>query len=153
MPNGYSEAMRIFTKILRPVLGYLRREGYLSVIFVHDSYLQGNTESECLENIEVTVSLLIKLGFKIHESKSILKPTQELEFLGFVINSKNTTISINKAKSEHTILKINNLLSDPSPSRRKLASVIGSHISLFPAIPFGKLHSRNLEKEKTEFLK
>ena len=75
MPNGYSEAMRIFTKILRPVLGYLRREGYLSVIFVHDSYLQGNTESECLENIEVTVNLLIKLGFKINEQKSILKPT------------------------------------------------------------------------------
>ena len=24
MPNGYSEAMRIFTKILRPVLGYLK---------------------------------------------------------------------------------------------------------------------------------
>ena len=49
-----------------------------------------------MENIEVTVNLLIKLGFEIHEQKSILKPTQELEFLGFVINSKNMTISINK---------------------------------------------------------
>ena len=46
MPNGYSEAMRILTKILRPVFGYLRQEGYLSVIFVDDSYLQGNTERE-----------------------------------------------------------------------------------------------------------
>ena len=91
MPNGYTEARRIFTKILRPVFGYLRQEGYLLVIFVGDSYLQGNTESECLENIEVTVNLPIKLGFKIHEQNSILKPTQELEFLGFVINSKNMT--------------------------------------------------------------
>ena len=91
MPNGYTEATRIFTKILRPVFGYLRQEGYLLVIFVGDSYLQGNTESECLENIEVTVNLLIKLGFKIHEQNSILKPTQESEFLGFVINSKNMT--------------------------------------------------------------
>ena len=39
------------------------------------------------------------------------------------------TISINKDKSEHTILKIKNFLSDPSPSIRKLASVIGSLIS------------------------
>ena len=41
----------------------------------------------------------------------------------------------------------------PSPRIRKLASVIGSIISLFPAIPILKLHYRNLEKEKTEFLK
>ena len=96
MPNRYSKATRIFTKILRPVFGYFKQEGYLSVIFVVDSYLQGNTENKCLEKIEVIVKLLIKLGFKIHEQKSILKPTKELEFLGFVINSKNTTISINK---------------------------------------------------------
>ena len=37
--------MTIFTKILRPAFGYLRQEGYLSVIFVDDSYLQGNIES------------------------------------------------------------------------------------------------------------
>ena len=88
MPNGFSEAMIIFTKILRPAFGYLRQERYLSVIFVDDSYLQGNTESDCLENIEVTENLLIKLRYKIHGKKSILKPTQELKFLGFVTNSK-----------------------------------------------------------------
>ena len=65
MRNGFSEAIRIFTKILKPVFGYLRQEVYLSVIFVDGFYLQGNTERECLENIEATVNLLIKLGFKI----------------------------------------------------------------------------------------
>ena len=65
MPNGSFEAIRIFTKILKTVLGYIRKEGYLSVIFVDASYLQGNAKRECLENIEVTVNLLIKLGFKI----------------------------------------------------------------------------------------
>ena len=38
MPNGYSKAMGIFTKIIRPVFGYLRQEDYLSVIFGHVSY-------------------------------------------------------------------------------------------------------------------
>ena len=94
MPNGYSEAMIIFTKIVRPVFGYLRQEGYLSIIFVNDSYLQGNTENDCLENIEVTENLLIKLRFKIHEKKSILKPTQESEFLGFVTNMLQVLLQI-----------------------------------------------------------
>ena len=38
MPNGYSDAMRIFTKILKPVFGHLKQEGHPSVIFVDDSY-------------------------------------------------------------------------------------------------------------------
>ena len=94
MPNGYSEVMIIFTKIVRPVFGYLRQEGYLSIIFVNDSYLQGSTENDCLENIEVTENLLIKLRFKIHEKKSILKPTQESEFLGFVTNMLQVLLQI-----------------------------------------------------------
>ena len=52
------------------------------------------------------MNLLIKLGFEIHGQKSILKLTQELEFLGFVINPKSMTISMNKEKSEHIILKV-----------------------------------------------
>ena len=36
---------------------------------------------------------------------SILKPTQGLEFLEFVINSINMVITINKDMSEHIILR------------------------------------------------
>lgn len=65
------------------------------------------------------------MEFKIHELKLILKPNQELEFLGSAINTKNKTIYINKDQPEHTILKTKNLSSDSSPSIRKLPSVIG----------------------------
>ena len=72
MPNGYSDAMRIFTKIIKPVFGHLRQKGHLSVIFVDDSYLQGDTKQECMNNIKAIVDLLLKLGFIVHEKKSTL---------------------------------------------------------------------------------
>ena len=75
LPNGYSDAMRIFTKILKPVYANLRDKGHLSVLFVDDTYLQGDSETECLGNVEATIVLLKYLGFTIHEGKSILKPT------------------------------------------------------------------------------
>ena len=50
-------------------------------------------------------------------------------------------------------LNIKNLLSEPSPSIRKLASVIGSLIYLFPAIPFGKLRNQNFEKRNNSIFK
>ena len=48
MPNGYSDVMRVFTKLLNPTFSYLRETGYLSVLYVDNSYLQGKTLKECL---------------------------------------------------------------------------------------------------------
>ena len=148
MPNGYYDAMRIFTKILKPVFGHLRQEGHLSVIFVDESYLQGDTEQECMNNIQATVDSLLKFGFIVHEKKSVLKPTQKIEFLGFIIDSNSMTIEIIREKAEHILLKIRKFLQNPSPTIRQLASAVGSVISIFPAIPLGKLHYRALEKGK-----
>ena len=36
--------MKIFTNILKPVFGHFRQEGHLLIVFVDDSYLQGDTE-------------------------------------------------------------------------------------------------------------
>ena len=84
MPNDYSDAMRIFTKILKPVFGHLRNQDHFSVIFFDDYYLQGDTKHECLNNINATIDLLNSLGFSIHTGKSVLIPTQKIEFLGFL---------------------------------------------------------------------
>ena len=60
---AYSQALRAFTKILKQPFGFLRRLGHSSVIYVNDSYLQGNTISSCLQNVKETITLLQKLGF------------------------------------------------------------------------------------------
>ena len=45
IPNGYSEAMRVFAKLLKTPFSILRSHGYLSVVFIDDSYPQGHTFS------------------------------------------------------------------------------------------------------------
>ena len=62
IPNGYSDAMRVLTKVLTPAFSHLREIGYLSVGYVDDSYLQGKILKECLQNITKTVKLLQSLG-------------------------------------------------------------------------------------------
>ena len=69
--------MRVFTKVLIPAFSYLREIGYLSVVYVDDSCLQGKTFEECLQNITETVKLLQSLGFTIDPEKSVLKPKQK----------------------------------------------------------------------------
>ena len=101
MPNGYSDAMQIFTKILKPVFGHLRNQGHISVIFVDDSYLQGDTKHECMSNINAIIDLLSSLGVFIHTGKSVLIPIEKIEFLGFLIDSKNMKILLTNKKAEH----------------------------------------------------
>ena len=51
MPNGYAQASLIFTKLLKQPFGFFRKRGYSSVVYIDDSYLQGDTYAQCLENI------------------------------------------------------------------------------------------------------
>ena len=115
--------------------------------------MQGDTETECLRNVEAKTALLEYLGFTIHEAKSILKPTQQIEILGFIIDSTKMTVTISKDKMTAITNKIKKLMAATFPTVRRLASVIGSVIFLFPAVPLGKLHYRALEKDKTVALK
>ena len=57
MPNGYSDAMQIFKKILKSVYAFLRQKGHLFVVFVNDLYLHGDNETECLRSVEATIAL------------------------------------------------------------------------------------------------
>ena len=70
MPNGYGPAMRVFTKISKVPFGHLRSLGHNSVVYVADSYLQGETYQACLDNISDTIRLLREQGFVINTQKN-----------------------------------------------------------------------------------
>ena len=59
------------------------------------------------------------------------------------------TVTISKDKMIAITYKIKKLIATSFPTIRQLASVMGSLISLFPAVPLGKLHYGDLEKDKT----
>ena len=84
MPDGYCEAMRLFTNIMKVAFSVLTESGHPSVVFVDDSLLQGDTKEECSTKVSETIDLLRRLGFTINTDKSILVLTQILEFLGFL---------------------------------------------------------------------
>ena len=81
LPNGFSPAVRVFTKVLTPQFKYLRSKGHLPVKYVDGSLLLGETLEICYKNIRATVALLRELGFTIHLEKSALVPAQQIIFL------------------------------------------------------------------------
>lgn len=70
LPFGLSIAPRIFTKIMKPVVGVLRSKGFMSNIYLDDFLLIGYTFEKCYNNIIETRNFLERLGFIINYNKS-----------------------------------------------------------------------------------
>ena len=149
LPNGLACAPRLFTKLLKPVYTHIRSLGHTCMGHIDDSLLVGYDYSACQNNIVDTVDIFCSLGFIIHPEKSILEPTQEIEFLGFLLNSVSMTIRLPPAKASYVKKSCVDLQRQAQLTIRELAHVIGLLVSSLPGVQFGELHYRQLEINKT----
>lgn len=148
LPNGFSAGPRYFTKLLKPVFAKLRAQGHLSVGYIDDIYLQGASRHECENNVLATKSLLEKLGFVIHMTKSELVPSKKLIFLGFVWDSETMTVKVAEHRAQKVKQNCQRILSAKKWSIRELAQVIGQIVACFPGVLWGPLYYRKLEENK-----
>ena len=82
-PNGLSTCPRNFTKLLKPVLCTLRKQGHILVIFIDDILIIATSYEGCVKAIIATINILISLGFVLHIEKSVFIPQRRITFLGF----------------------------------------------------------------------
>ena len=153
LPNGLTSGPRLFTKVTKPVFSTLREKGHLNTIYIDDSLLIGDTWEECASNIIDTIEVAMKSGFVVHPMKSIFEPTQEIEFLGFWLNSVLMTVKLTERKASTIKVMCVDLLLIKKPSIRTVAKLIGKLVSSFPGVMYGKLFYRVLDNEKTLALK
>ena len=100
---GLTHSPRVFTKLLRPVFAKLQLKGLVSSAYIDDSCLQGSTYETCLQNIKDTVTLMDSLGLTVHPEKSVLVPTQQIIFLGFLLCSITMTIRLTPDRCQAVI--------------------------------------------------
>ena len=81
LPNGLSSCPRTFTKILKPALSTLHKEGHIATAYIDNLYLQGSTFEECLATVIRAIELFTNLSFIIHPRKSVSIPSQEKKCL------------------------------------------------------------------------
>ena len=70
-----------------------------SVVYVDDSYLQGDDYEDWFSNLLNTIEIPRPLGFTIQPDKPNFKPTQCITYLGFILNSVQMAITLTLEKS------------------------------------------------------
>ena len=148
LPFGLSSAPRVFTKIMRPVIAWLRQLGCRVITYIDDNLVMASTKEEAAGLAELTVALLEALGFVVNRAKSVLVPCQEMQFLGFAINSVDMTIRVPHEKMLKMQTRAKNLLKATTTTGRELASFVGTASSMALGIPPAPLFYRVLQQAK-----
>ena len=142
---GLASAPRLFTKLLRPVMAFFRKQGILIVVYTDDFLILSHREEVCRNHTQVVIKTLESLGFTINREKCIVEPTHRIEFLGMTLNSENMTVHLPRRKAVELASRTGQILSRGKSSTKELASLIGALNAIGPAYPMAPLFYRELQ--------
>ena len=95
---GISVAPWIFTKIMAALVQFARSAGIQVSFYIDDTLIRAASYNQAWIDIRAFGKLLQQSGFFLHDKKSVIKPMQEITYLGFIINSRTMTICLPEAK-------------------------------------------------------
>lgn len=152
LPFGLAAAPRVFTKVMKPVVGFIRSKGVRCVVYIDDFLLMHQKKQDLIEQTALTLNLLEALGFLVNYSKSHLQPSQRIEYLGFMINSLTGELSLPKEKVVQIRSEAIRLMDQDLVSARELAQLIGKMSAAILAVYPAPLHYRSLQALKHKAL-
>lgn len=113
--------------LMAEVAKILRSYGLKVVFLMDDIFLCAPTRRECEHALRQAISILRRLGWILQDDK-IEGPSQELVFLGVLINTRHRRLSIPPERMELIIMAIQEVLSAHSKGLltfRQLVSLVG----------------------------
>ena len=105
LPFGLTSAPRVFTKIMKPVVGALRQLGIRLIIYLDDLLVLHQKRDHLMQLTTLVCQFLEALDLIVNLKKSQLTPTHEMEFLSFLVNS----VSLHWAFPSEKLRKIRQL--------------------------------------------
>ena len=115
------------------------------VIYMNDMLLMAGSKQSIQEHTHTTIFVLENLGFIINNKKSLLDPSQEIEFLGMVVSSRSMDLKLPGEKIKKIRLEARNILDTATPSARSLAQLLEKLNATTPALQAAPLLSRALQ--------
>ena len=145
LPQGLSSAPRIFTKVMRVVLSYLRIRGIRIAAWIDDFLVASSSKEKCLDHAFLTFRTFEELGFVPNTAKSQLVPVQRICHLGLIWDSVDYSVGVPSDKIINVRSKCSRALSR-RVSVRFLSSILGSIEYFRWGYPYAALHYRRLQR-------
>lgn len=148
LPFGLASAPHAFTKLTKPILAWLRKQGITCVLYLDDFLIIDREYHKCKYNTRIVLKILLDLGFIVNLEKSKIEPTTECTYLGYIFNSERMIIFLPDEKKLKILNFINEILKQELITIRFFAQFIGTLVSACPAVKYSWLYTKNFEKYK-----
>ena len=94
LPFGLASAPWVFTKTLKPIAALGRELGIRMIAYIDDILPLAETKEKARDQASGLLYLLQCMGFTVNLEKTVLEPSQCLEFLGFMVNTTRMELSL-----------------------------------------------------------
>ena len=98
--------------------------------------------------MQATVDAVRQAGFIVHADKSVFTPTQDIQYIGFMISSLDMTVRLTGEKALGIKKQCEKLLSKRMPTIQQVSEVVGKLVAALPGILHGDLHYRLIDIDK-----
>ena len=143
---GLASAPWTFTKLVKPIVAFLRRKGIRIVVYLDDFLILNQSKEGAEKDFLVVKDLLERCGFIINFEKSIAEAAQEREFLGLMVDSVSLTLSLPQKKLDTIVRLCREAAKAPCISLRDTAKILGNLSWAIQAIPFAQGHFRSIQR-------
>ena len=127
-------------------MSFLKKLKIRLIIYIEDILILGADLAEILMARDSVLAILQSLGFIINLKKSVLEPSNLMEFLGFLVNSVDLTLTVPEEKVLSLMKLCTETLKAGSLTLRELAGVIGKLRATSPAFTHAPLQTRYLQQ-------
>ena len=145
LPFGLSCAPWTFTKVMKPLMALLRAWGVRTIIYIDDMLILAESRELATQHLEVLLFLLEALGFIVNREKSHLCPSQELEFLGLLVDSQSLQLKLPSEKLSQIRKEAGLLHRKTVVSARQLSQFLGKLNAASQALLVAPLFFRALQ--------
>ena len=122
LPFRLSCAPWVFIKVMKPISIFLRGMEVRTIVYIDDIA----TTDGGITRAGTLIYLLTGLGLVINIPKSVTTPTQQIKYLGLLVDSTTLHLSLPGEKLHHIRLEIDQItLKSSQITARQLAQIIG----------------------------
>ena len=95
---GYFPAPDHFQYLMSHVCRILRSQGVPCNVELDDVIIYGEGRERSPRSAHMAISILERAGFKINYSKSVISPTQVINYLGYTLDARRQCFCVQKSK-------------------------------------------------------
>ncbi len=145
LPFGLSSAPMVFTRLMKCVAAFIRRQGPSLLQYLDDWLIYHLSREVVLRHLSTVWAVVIRLGLLPNRDKSDLVPSQRFTFIGMNFLSDLGIVRVPADRVENILLLLSNMQKRTRLTARDFLSLLGTLNAAAEFVEMGRLHLRPLQ--------